>query len=86
MIHYTEDYENIPTTGVVFYNDPDETVMEMYKDGQLIVSTYIDDYCETIGLDYDTFQEDKTLVYDKFIGQSGLVWQYVTGGWQDPLP
>ena len=66
-IHYTEDYDNIPSQGVVFYNDPDETVMELWKDGRIIVSTYIFDFCNEIGLDLNDFREDKTVVYDKFI-------------------
>ena len=62
-IHYTEDYENIPSQGVVFYNDPDETVMELWKDGEVKSSCYIDDFCEEHGLD----MSDKTYVYDQFI-------------------
>ena len=66
-IHYTEDYENIPQSGLVFYNDPDETVMEMIKDGRVIASTYITDFCEEIGRSPNDFREDKTLIYDLFI-------------------
>ena len=66
-IYYTEDVDNIPSEGVVFYNDPDETAMEIYKDGRLIVSTFIDDFCEEMGKDYAEFLEDKCLIYDLFI-------------------
>jgi len=67
-IHYTEDLDTIPSEGVAFYNDPDETTMELYKDGKLIVSCFIVDFCEEIGKDYyNDFQEDKCLIYDLFI-------------------
>ena len=61
-IFYTEDYDNIPEEGVVFYNDCDETVMELWKDGKVIASTYIDDFCE------DTDREvDRLLVHKRRI-------------------
>jgi hypothetical protein len=66
-IYYTEDYENIPDEGVVFYNDCDETVMELWCDGKVIASTYISDFCEDIGKDCNDFREDKSLIYDIFI-------------------
>ena len=66
-IYYTEDYDNIPDKGVVFYNDCDETVMELWKDGKVIASTYIDDFCDDMSQDVNDFREDKTLVYDMFI-------------------
>ena len=66
-VFYTEDYDNIPDEGVVFYNDCDETVMELWEDGKVIVSTYIDEWCEEVGINLHQFREDKTYVYDKFI-------------------
>ena len=66
-ITYTEDYESISSQGVVFYNDCDETVMELYKDGKLISSVYITDFCESHNMTYDDFTEDKCKVYDMFI-------------------
>ena len=66
-IYYTEDYDTIPTQGLVFYNDPDETVMEMMKDGKVIASCWINDFCEEIGRSPNDFREDKTLISDIFI-------------------
>ena len=63
---YTEDYNTIPTEGWCFYNDEDETVMELYYNGNCVSSQYITDYCDVKGLE---FQEDKCLVYDTFIGE-----------------
>ena len=64
---YTEDWDNIPTSGWVFYNDPDEVVMELWCDSKIIASAYISDFMEDLGLTYEDFMEDKQMYYDKFI-------------------
>ena len=69
-IYYTEDYDEVPEEfeGFIFYNDCDETLMELStSDGKVIASCYIDDWCESVGIDLHQFREDKTYVYDKFI-------------------
>ena len=62
---YTEDYEEATTnSGVTFYNDCDENIMEIWKDGECIAFQYIMEYAEAKGLE---FEDDKCLVYDTFI-------------------
>ena len=67
-MHYTEDYEEASTnSGITFYNDCDESVMEVWRDGECISSQFITDYAESKGLQ---FEEDKCLVYDTFIEEA----------------
>ena len=63
-IHYTEDLDDIKDQGITFYNDPDETAMELYQDGKLVCSTFIDDFCQEHNIN---FQDDKCYVYELFI-------------------
>ena len=70
-MNFTEDWEEaISNSGITFFNDCDESVMEIWEDGELIRSITITDYMESKGKTYEDFLEDKQLVYDTFIDES----------------
>ena len=62
-ILYSNSINEIPPVGVVVYTTPDQTAMELYKDGDLIVSYFVEEFCEEVGIS----SVDRVLVRDKFV-------------------
>ena len=63
---HTDDVDEALQDGLWLYIDPDETVMEINRDGRVVVATFINDYIIEENLNYDDYKNDKCFIYDHF--------------------